>query len=84
MSFDAAIIPEHAGQQMAKRQITEAEVREVLAHPAAVIPVREGRVVVQAVRGAHLLRVFVDVDRTPVEVVTVYRTSKIQKYRSKP
>jgi hypothetical protein len=34
--------------------------------------------------GEYLLRVFVDVDRTPAEVVTVYRTSKIEKYRSQP
>lgn len=26
------------------------------------------------------MRVFVDVDREPAEVVTVYRTSKIAKY----
>jgi hypothetical protein len=29
---------------------------------------------------AYLVRVFVDVDRQPAEVVTVYRTSKIYKY----
>jgi len=28
----------------------------------------------------HLVRVFVDVDRSPAEVVTVYRTSDILKY----
>jgi hypothetical protein len=28
----------------------------------------------------YLLRVFVDVDRSPAEVVTAYRTSKIAKY----
>ena len=28
----------------------------------------------------YLLRVFVDTDREPPEVVTVYRTSKITKY----
>jgi hypothetical protein len=30
--------------------------------------------------GPCLVRVFVDVDRTPAEVVAVYRTSKIAKY----
>lgn len=30
--------------------------------------------------GAYLLRVFVDVDRDPPDVVTAYRTSKIEKY----
>jgi len=28
----------------------------------------------------YLMRVFVDIDRDPAEVVTVYRTSKIGKY----
>lgn len=28
----------------------------------------------------YLVRVFVDVDRDPAEVVTVYRTSKVEKY----
>lgn len=47
---------------------------------------RAGRVVAQKVvtfeDGArrYLVRVFIDVDRYPPEVVTVYRTSKIRKY----
>ena len=28
----------------------------------------------------YLVRVFVDIDRDPAELVTVYRTSKIGKY----
>ena len=33
----------------------------------------------------YLVRVFVDLDRDPPEVVTVYRTSKIDKYwRAEP
>jgi hypothetical protein len=28
----------------------------------------------------YLLRVFVDIDRRPAEVVTAYRTSRIEKY----
>lgn len=30
----------------------------------------------------YLVRVFVDVDRDPAEIVTVYRTSRIEKYWS--
>jgi len=55
----------------------------VLATPEQVSPVRPGRVVAQGLIGSHLVRVFVDVDRTPAEVVTAYRTSKIEKYRSR-
>ncbi|MBF0355748.1 MAG: hypothetical protein HQL43_10985 [Alphaproteobacteria bacterium] len=32
----------------------------------------------------YLLRVFVDMDRSPPRVVTVYRTSKIAKYTAAP
>ncbi len=48
--------------------------------------VRPGRVVLQSKvlleppGTVFLLRVFVDVDRRPAEVVTAYRTSKVEKY----
>ena len=47
---------------------------------------RRGRVVLQSriTLGApsreYLVRVFVDVDRRPADVITVYLTSKIAKY----
>lgn len=84
MDLSRAILTEHAVGQMARRQLAEADVRRVLTAPEVVLPVRPGRVVAQGLIGAHLVRVFVDVDRTPAEVVTVYRTSKIEKYRSRP
>ena len=71
-------------QQLGKRQILEADVRGVLNAPQQVLPVRAARVVAQSLLGGHLLRVFVDVDRDPPEVVTAYRTSKINKYWSQP
>jgi len=70
--------------QLARRGISEADLRAVLSAPVQVLGVRPGRVVAQAKVGSHLLRVFVDVDRTPPEVVTAYRTSKIDKYWSQP
>jgi len=36
---------EHAQEQMAKRQLAEADVRQAVASPEQVLPVREGRVV---------------------------------------
>jgi hypothetical protein len=77
-----AILTEHVTQQMAKRQIIASDVHRVLAEPDHVLEVRAGRVVAQGLVGEYLLRMFVAVDRTPEEVVTVYRTSKIDKYRS--
>ncbi|MEX2287945.1 MAG: DUF4258 domain-containing protein [Planctomycetaceae bacterium] len=84
MDLSAAALTNHAVEQMAKRQIAEADVRRALVAPEETLPVRLGRVVAQAIVGEYLLRVFVDIDRTPVEVVTVYRTSKIEKYGSQP
>lgn len=48
--------------------------------------VRPGRAVYQSKMGfgesreIYLLRIFVDIERKPAEVVTAYRTSKIDKY----
>jgi hypothetical protein len=83
MNLSQAVLSEHAAQQMAKRQINTADALCVLAAPEQVLEVRPGRVVAQGLVGGYLLRLFVDVDRIPAEVVTVYRTSKIEKYRSR-
>lgn len=84
MDLTRAVFTQHALKQMARRQVLAAEVTRVLAAPERVVEVRAGRVVAQGMAGVYLLRVFVDVDRDPPEVVTVYRTSKIEKYRSEP
>jgi len=69
---------------MERRAIREDLVQQVLRNFEQRIPVRPGRDVLQSrvvVAGQTcLLRIFVDVDRSPVEVVTVYRTSKMNKY----
>jgi Domain of unknown function (DUF4258) len=82
MDLSDAILTEHALLQMAKRQLSESDIRRVLDLPEVVQEVREGRVVAQAMIGEYLFRIFVDVDRTPAEVVTAYRTGQIEKYRS--
>lgn len=81
-----SVFTDHARDEMARRGISESVVRGVLAQPNEVRSIRPGRVVAQARRSfgdsdrTYLVRVFVDVDREPPEVVTVYRTSKIGKY----
>jgi hypothetical protein len=71
---------------MKRRQISEAEIAQVMSAPEQIETVRPGRVVYQSrvemgePARIYLLRVFVDVDRRPAEVVTVYRTSRIDKY----
>ena len=71
---------------MMRRQISEAHVAGVLAAPEQTEVVKEGRVVYQSrvqmgePPKAYLLRIFVDTSAKPPAVVTVYRTSKIEKY----
>jgi hypothetical protein len=83
------IITAHAAFEMQRRGIDEAELRDTLTAPEQRFTVRLGRDVLQAritVAGTtYLLRAFVDVDRQPAEVVTVYRTTKIERYwRNEP
>lgn len=77
-------ITSHAAFEMARRGIEEAVVQQVLATREQRHRVREGRVVLQSRIGfdgkLYLVRVIVDVDREPADVVTVYRTSNIAKY----
>jgi hypothetical protein len=80
------VITEHALFEMKRRSLGEDVVRAILRSPQQTIDVRSGRIVLQSVllMGAtgqeYLVRVFVDIDRDPAELVTVYRTSKIGKY----
>lgn len=77
---------DHAQLEMARRQSSAAEAARVLAAPEQTACVREGRAVYQSriewgePSKTYLLRVVVDIDRQPPEVVTVYRSSKVQKY----
>jgi hypothetical protein len=74
---------------MKRRGIIEPQIARVLAAPEQAEIVRPGRAVYQAriefgePPQTYLLRVFVDVDRQPPQVVTAYRTGKIEKYWSK-
>ena len=73
---------------MKRRGITKEEVIKILSSPDQTIEVGAGRVILQSLikRGdplqTYLLRVFVDIDRQPAEIITTYLTSKIDKYWS--
>jgi hypothetical protein len=74
---------------MERRGLDETTIRWVLSAPEQRLTVREGREVFQSriemAEKRYLVRVFVDVDRTPAEIVTAYRTSRIERYwRSDP
>ena len=83
------ILTPHALLGMQRRGLGETLVNQVLTAPEQREVVRPGRDLLQSridMGGRHyLLRVIVDVDRNPAEVVTVYRTSRIEKYwRNEP
>jgi hypothetical protein len=71
---------------MERRGIAEADIARVLSVPEQSDRVRPGRVVYQSrieygePGKIYLLRVFVDIDRQPAEVVTAYRTSRVDRY----
>ena len=77
---------DHALSEMDRRGISKDEVAAVLAKPEQSELVRAGRIVYQSKLSMgeppkeYVLRVFVDTDRNPSQVVTAYRTSKIEKY----
>ena len=80
------VLTPYASRKMEYRAIGLDIVRRVVEAPDQRLPVRPGRDVFQSkvLLGdpprEYLVRVFVDVDRQPAEVVTVYRSSRIAKY----
>jgi hypothetical protein len=75
--------------EMERRGIEKTVLLRVLAAPEQRYTLRPGREVLQSrisfAGKAYLVRVFVDVDGQPADIVTVYRTSKIAKYwRAEP
>jgi len=77
---------EHAAFAIKRRGLDIVVVRQVLSRPGQVHEVRPGRHVFQSIVSLgepprdYLIRVFVDTDRDPFEVVTAYKTGKISKY----
>jgi len=80
------VITDHCRFEMERRGISEAEVSSTLGAPDQTEEPRSGRCVYQKKTTGpkegkvYLLRVIVDVDRKPAEMVSAYRTSRIAKY----
>ncbi|GAB3922845.1 DUF4258 domain-containing protein [Larkinella terrae] len=74
----------HAIEQMTLRGISVKVVHEVLNNPDKIIPDGIGQVIYQAIviqaDKTYLIRIFVNSEKTPNLVKTVYRTSKLSKY----
>ena len=78
------VLTDHVLQAARRRGLEAKTVRQVVRSPEQREAVRSGRDVLQSRKSfsgkEYLVRVFVDVDRDPPEVVTAYRTSKVEKY----
>jgi hypothetical protein len=59
--------------------LTVEEVEAVLAAPEQRVAGHSGRMVLQSKVGRFLIRVIIEQDRDPPEVVTAYRTRHVQK-----
>lgn len=75
----------HALEEMERRGIDHAIAEEVLAHPQQTVPGYQGRIVHQSIvefptGKEYLVRVIVDPTADPKSVITLYRTSNIEKY----
>jgi len=79
-------LTDHARFEMERRGISEGEISRALSAPEQSDLVRPGRAVYQSrVRVGELgtvywLRILVDIDQQPAEVVTAYRMSKVEKH----
>ena len=80
------LITPHALSQLRSRGLDEMLIASVILSPEQRLALRPGRQVLQSRleidAKRYLVRVIVDVDREPAEIVTAYRTSKIAKYWS--
>lgn len=79
-------ISKHAQEQMDERGISEEMVLEIIASPQQSIPDGTEKMIYQSIKyfekdnKEFLVRVFVNIIKQPNLVITVYRTSKIEKY----
>ena len=83
------ILKDHVLQEMEKRDIPPELVKSVLNNPEQIVSGYNNRKVYQSRLDfgdgkEYLLRLIVESNREPIEVITAYRTSKINKYWGKP
>ncbi|MGB3780271.1 MAG: DUF4258 domain-containing protein [Tunicatimonas sp.] len=79
------VLSKHAKEQLAIRRIDQELVWKTVEKPQQEIEEGSGKKIYQSVVDDegdvnYLIRVFVNVVKHPKMIITVYRTSKIQKY----
>ena len=70
----------HSLEQMKLRSIKKEIVEQVLNEPDDIVDEDDNQKVFQKIVDNYLYRVFVNTDKNPSLIKTVYRTSKITKY----
>ena len=78
------IFSNHAIEQIKRRGLNKEKIEDILLHPDQVIET-EGQKIFQSIvpfipEGNYLIRVFVNTEKEPNLIITVYKTSKISKY----
>jgi hypothetical protein len=79
------ILSRHAEEELTRRQIPREWLDSLLEHPEQRLPQSAGKEILQSRFQSgdgrmYLLRAVVATERDPAVVITVYRTSKIEKY----
>ncbi len=80
------VISGHAREQMEERGITEEMVFSIIENPQQTIAQGENKLIYQSIwyfedeAKEFLVRVFVNIVKIPNLVITVYLTSKVEKY----
>ena len=84
--MDKIIFSKHAKEQMLRRGITREIVMLVISHPEETLADEEDvtatiyQSLIKEDNQRFLLRVFINKDKFPHEIITLYKTSKIKKY----
>jgi len=78
------IYSNHSLEQISRRGLDKAIIEDILLNPEQVLE-HNGMKIFQAVvpfvnEGNYLIRVFVNTEKEPNVIITVYKTSKIKKY----
>ena len=82
--FVSFSISKHAEEEMLRRQISPEQVASLMEHPDQIVEAHGGLVCYQCLSAKDgkpcLLRAVINEAANPKKIVTIYRTTKINKY----
>lgn len=78
------VLSKHAENEMLRRQISREQVESLMEHPDQIVEAHGGLVCYQCLSAKEgkpcLLRAVINESVDPKKIVTIYRTTKVQKY----